>query len=738
MISPKARAVYLKELRDALRDRRTIFASIVIPLLLYPVMLLLTAEVSQIARAKLEREVHVVAVPQGSAEFFSSLNAVPKDEPKEAENKKEDPAAALRKMQGASMEEKMGKAPTPKLTFAEMTETQAETALAAGSIRAYVLMPDNIKDVVAAETNTKVEIRYDQAEQRSRDASDRVQTMLERYEQTIIKERLEKRNLSPDSIRPFKLTTKNMAKAAKVGGSVLGSFLPLLFIMMLITGAIHPAIDTTAGEKERSTLETLISAPVRPIEIITGKFLAVATMALANAALNVLSFALTFSMMPMGNSGFQFPWEALPLTLLLLVPLALFFSGLLLAVASLAANQKEAQIYCLPIYLIPVIGMMVVSMPGIELEGPLLLAPVANVALLIKELFLSHGTAQQIAFVFFSTCLYAAGAVAFAGRVFAREEVMFSEQASLRLFLKRRFFKAGGAPKAGDALLLAALLFPINFYFQLAMQKALVGPDGITATAFSFMLLPIWIVFLGLPVAVAWYLKLDLKKTFLWYAPTPRAVLGAVCLGLGSWLVAQELLSIQSRFWEFSVAEMEALERPMRELSSTFSGMALLIFLIGVTPGICEEHFFRGFLQQGMLRSGKWVALITVGVIFGAYHFPLFRQPLVMTMGVVLAYVAFETRSMWPGVIYHTLHNSLGLIGPALLNWEQTKTAPGQPMPSVPLQFLLPAIVLFGAGLFLVRGARKTGEQKNGETGANPPSSKKVEPPVLTMTGMLN
>ena len=204
MISPKARAVYLKELRDALRDRRTIFASIVIPLLLYPVMLLLTAEVSQIARAKLEREVHVVAVPQGSAEFFSSLNAVPKDEPKEAENKKEDPAAALRKMQGASMEEKMGKAPTPKLTFAEMTETQAETALAAGSIRAYVLMPDNIKDVVAAETNTKVEIRYDQAEQRSRDASDRVQTMLERYEQTIIKERLEKRNLSPDSIRPFK------------------------------------------------------------------------------------------------------------------------------------------------------------------------------------------------------------------------------------------------------------------------------------------------------------------------------------------------------------------------------------------------------------------------------------------------------------------------------------------------------------------------------------------------------
>src|SRR6185295_4190205 len=136
-------------------------------------------------------------------------------------------------------------------------------------------------------------------------------------------------------------------------------------------GSIYPAIDMTAGEKERKTLETLIGAPARPLEIITGKFLAIATLALGNAALNVSSFATTFSVLVGKHSGqFQFPWQALPLTLLILVPLTLFFAALLLAVASFASNNKEAQVYCLPIYLVPVVGMAMTMMPGIELDGP--------------------------------------------------------------------------------------------------------------------------------------------------------------------------------------------------------------------------------------------------------------------------------------------------------------------------------------------------------------------------------
>ena len=709
-MSPKIRAVYFKELRDALRDRRTVFATVVIPLVLYPVMLLGLTEVTQMAQTKLEREHHLIAIPANTKSFFEdTLNKLPAEEKaEETTNLPSGAKTTIKKVIGEK------KPVINALEYVEMPLDASEKALAAGTVRAIVVMDDHFADEVKALKQVKLDVKYDQAEQRSNDAASRVHALFERYRKIVINQRLESSGLGHETLEPFSINITNVAQPTKVGGSVLGSFLPLLFIMMIITGAIHPAIDMTAGEKERSTLETLISFPVKPIEIITGKFLAVATMALGNAALNVGSFAFTFSMMPkMGDFGF--PWAALPLTLLLLLPLALFFSGLLLAVASIAANQKEAQIYCLPIYLVPVLGMMVVMMPGIELEGPLLLAPVLNTALLIKQLFLSHGTAQQIAFVFISTCLYAAGAVAFAARIFAREEVLFSAQGSLRLFLNRKFFKRAATPTPGDALVFAALLYPINFYVQLYLQTALLvdKESGFTSVAFAISAgLPIWLLFGALPIAVAAYLKADLKTTFLWRMPAPRAIAGGVLLAAGGWLIAQEMVAIQSRFWEYPFAEMDVLSKFLHDKAQTVSGMIFLVFFVGITPGICEEHFFRGYLQQGITRKDKWFSLLTVGLIFGAFHSPFWKLPITASMGVVLAYVAWETASIWPGVIFHTLYNSMSVVLPTLLGLGDEKPVPGKGPSDIPLQYLLPSIALFVAGILLVRGTRPKTEVK--------------------------
>jgi len=710
-VSPKIRAVYFKELRDCLRDRRTVFATVVIPLVLYPVMLLGMAEVTQMAQTKLEHEHHLIAIPVNTKSFFeNTLNNLPSEEKaEEVTNLPSGAKTTIKKMVGE-------KAPviTP-LDYVEMTPDAAESALAGGTVRAIVVMDPNFADDVKALKQVKLDVKFDQAEQRSNDAAIRVRTLFERYRKVVINQRLESSGLGHDTLEPFSINITNVAQATKVGGSVMGSFLPLLFIMMIITGAIHPAIDMTAGEKERSTLETLIGAPVRPIEIISGKFLAVATMALGNATLNVGSFALTFSMMPLAKmNGFEFPWAAVPLTLLLLLPLALFFSGLLLAVASFASNQKEAQIYCLPIYLVPVLGMMVVMMPGIDLEGPLLLTPVLNTALLIKQLFLSHGTGQQIAFVFISTCLYAAGAVAFAARIFAREEVLFSAQGSLRLFLNRKFFKRSAIPKPGDALVVAALLYPFNFYLQGYLQSALLvdKEKGFSSLAFAISVgVPIWLLFAALPIAISMYLKTDLKTTFLWRMPAPRAILGGVLLAAGGWLIAQEMVAIQSRFWEYSF-EMDILSKFFHEKSQSVAGMLFLVFFVGITPGICEEHFFRGYLQQGVTRKDKWVGLLTVGVIFGAFHSPFWKFPITASMGVALAYVAWETASIWPGVIFHTLYNSMSVVMPTLLGMGDEKPVAGKGPSDIPLQYLLPSIALFVAGILLVRGTRPKAEVK--------------------------
>jgi sodium transport system permease protein len=492
-----------------------------------------------------------------------------------------------------------------------------------------------------------------------------------------------------------------------VSGSFIGAFLPLVFIMMIITGALNPAIDMTAGEKERFTLETLIATPVRPIELIMGKFLAVAALALGNAALNVASFGMTMSVIPMPQGGgavFQFPWQVLPTTLLLLAPLTLFFAGLLLAVSSLAANVKEAQIYCLPIYLIPVLGLMVIIMPGIELEGPLLLAPVLNTALLIKQLFLGHGTTEQFVFVFASTCLYALATVALAARVFAREDVLFSSQGSFRLFLRRKFYKPALVPRMGDSLLIIALLFPINFHFQ-GQLGAMMNLDNIDPAAFAMVvLLPQWLLFFGLPILAAWYLKLNLRATFQWRLPSLRAALGAVCLGATSWIVVMQFALWLSLVWP-QASSTGVMESAIKSLDKLPGGLAAMIFLLGVTPAICEEHLFRGFFQQGLLKSGKWTALLLVGVIFGAYHaIPLFNQPIWMSMGVLIAFMAWESRSIWPGVIFHFMHNSLSLTGPSIVPIFKSPEEAATTV-NLPLQFLLPAVIIFVTGIILVRRA---------------------------------
>jgi sodium transport system permease protein len=699
---PKVRAVFVKELRDALRDRRTLFASVLVPILLYPLMLLLTAEVAQHAQTKMQREVYQVAVPVGAKAFLDKIAQLPASNDETSAHK---PDGGKRKKDVAP---EIGGVPgmnaalaLPPLIFLEMRDDEAAKALTGGEVRASISLPVDFEQRVARREAAPVTVMFDEAESRSREAASRVRQVFERYQKEIVRQRLDSKALTPEFLKPFDYTDVNVAQAEKVGGSLFGTFLPLIFIMMIITGAMYPAIDMTAGEKERATLETLIGAPCRPIEIITGKFLAVAVLALGNAALNVASFGGTFSLLPaQGATAMQFPWSALPATLLLLAPLTLLFSGLLIAVSCFASNNKEAQIYCLPVYLVPVVGMMVVMMPGIELEGPLLLAPVVNTALLIKEVFLGHGNAQQFVFVFLSTCLYAAGTVALAGRVFAREEVLFSAQGSFRLFLNRRFFRASELPRPGDSLLVMALLFPLNFYVQNGLAKTLVNlQSGVipTGTFALLVLIPQYLLFLALPIAVAWYLKLDLRKTFLWRAPPPRAALGAVCLGCSAWVLIQQIITWQSLFWPHP-ATPDPTSSSIHALTSTGAGMALAIGLIGVTPALCEEHLFRGFMQQGLARSGKWAAVLLVGIVFGAYHVNLFNQPVLMAMGVVLAYVAWESQSIWPGVIFHFLHNSIQVVLPRLLTDVEVDASSG-----VPLLWLLSAAAIFTLGIFLVR-----------------------------------
>ena len=701
---PKVRAVFVKEMRDALRDRRTVFANFVIPLLLYPVILLLVAEATQIAKSKREKDTYVIAVePASELAFVTQL--IQDDETAQAEKQAVPQTPTVAPEEGGFIAELEEEVP-PRLAF--QAHSHPEAALKNGQIQAVLrLSPDFARQAEQPGVKPEVLVEYDQAEHRSQDAMDQVHGLFERYQDRLIHERLEAHGLGQAFLKPFELKQPhNVAPAQKVGGSLLGGLLPIWFIMMIIAGALHPAIDLTAGEKERGTLETLISAPVRPLEVITGKFLTVAGLAVANAILNMVSFGLTLYVAGAGKlMNVQVPWTALPAALLLLMPLTLFFAALLLAVASLAASSKEAQVYCTPILLIPMLGMIVGTVPGIGLEGPLTAVPVINTVLLIKELFLGHaGLASTCVFVFVSTCLYAAAAIALAVRVFAREEVLFQSHTSLRIFLQRRFLKPTPAPKAGDALLILSLIFPIWFYFSAALSHATVGQNqGATPEALALnLVLPQVLAILLLPLAVAWYLKVDLSRTFLWRMASARQLAAALCMGLSSWILVLQFMAWQSRIWPLP-QQVTGLEGVMEQLP-----LWAALALFALTPALCEEHLFRGFLLSGLRQdraSGKVWGILVSGLIFGAFHYSLYRQPVTSLLGFALGYLAWEARSLWPGMLYHLLYNGL-VVAATPHFFPECNLATDGSIPAPPVAWVAGALALFTLGLWLARSVK--------------------------------
>lgn len=171
--------------------------------------------------------------------------------------------------------------------------------------------------------------------------------------------------------------------------SPLAAFVPLMLVLMTMTGAVYPAIDLTAGERERGTLEMLMAAPVPPQHILLGKFAAVFLVAVMTALVN-----LTGMMLTLYGTGFDrvlLSGGAGPLmlaqVLLMLVVFAAFFSAVLLSVTSFARSFREAQAWLIPLMLVSLAPGILSLMPGVRLTFPLSLVPLVNIVLLGRELF---------------------------------------------------------------------------------------------------------------------------------------------------------------------------------------------------------------------------------------------------------------------------------------------------------------------------------------------------------------
>jgi sodium transport system permease protein len=243
-------------------------------------------------------------------------------------------------------------------------------------------------------------------------------------------------------VKPFEVKTQNVAPPEKVGGNLVGGMIPYLFILLCFTGAMYPAMDLTAGEKERGTMETILCSPVARIDLVLGKFLMVLTASLGTVVFSLTSMILSFviggSLFASSGAGVAVKkaaanMETIPMldpvgvltVLAMVLPVAVLFCAVLLAVSLYAKSIKEASSYVSPMIIVIIIPAMMGLLPGVELNARLALVPILNIALVSKELVSGVFHWNYLALIFGSTCLYAALALGLCVRMFNREEVMF-------------------------------------------------------------------------------------------------------------------------------------------------------------------------------------------------------------------------------------------------------------------------------------------------------------------------
>jgi sodium transport system permease protein len=226
------------------------------------------------------------------------------------------------------------------------------------------------------------------------------------------------------------------------------TLVPLILILMTITGAVYPAIDLTAGERERGTLEILMAAPLPRLSLLLAKYTAVMTVAMLTALVNLASMAVTLWYLEKQGAGSGSGGRLLgegsltPLLFLevfgLLLLFAAFFSGVLLALTSFARSFKEAQAYLIPLMLLSLLPGMLSLVPGLRLAGPLLLVPLLNVVLLARDLLAGNAEPLAALVVVVSTLAYALGAIALAARLFGAEAVRGSQGSWFAWFRPRQ------------------------------------------------------------------------------------------------------------------------------------------------------------------------------------------------------------------------------------------------------------------------------------------------------------
>jgi len=387
--------ICIKELVGTIRDKRTIIAMIIIPLIFYPLLFAGIGYFNKVGSMKSEEAVSKIIIY--GAEFAPQL---------------------VKHLQDYEKIE--------ILTIKDASTSKLQN----GDIQAVLVIPSDFKYKIEQEEPGTVILKYDATEAKSRIAQKRVNQIIEEYKSEIILQRLSRLDLKEEFLTPLILQEENIATAEKMTGSFLAVLLPYLIIILIFTGAMHTAVDITAGEKERGTIATLLVSQINRLEIVLGKCFAVMLISFTSMVLGLFGLTLAFlsgTSIARGIEGVKFGISVNTIFLLFLVlfPLVGLASAVLVTVGIFARNIREASSYVTPIYMLTIfLGIISISQ-GMELTGKMFLVPVLNSSFVFKELLMGKIYWDHIITTFSANIIIAGIALFGATRLFNKEEVLF-------------------------------------------------------------------------------------------------------------------------------------------------------------------------------------------------------------------------------------------------------------------------------------------------------------------------
>lgn len=613
MSARKILAVFRKEVLDSLRDRRTLFMMVLLPILLYPLLFIFVTQIQSAGLARLQQERSRVSAKGSLPEGLESL------------------------LLGDT-----------SLVFCPSPDPAGD--LAGRNIWAWLEWRNRGDSAV---------IYYDGAKEKSRLALSRLREALGLYRSGLQRRDLARAGLDTLLLEPFALRAENTAPPSRMGGMVLGILLPILLIVTMMMGAMYPAMDLTAGEKERGTMETILAAPVDKRDLFLGKFFTVTVIALITGALNLVSIMMTFSagLVQLGAATGRMEFSLSPLSLALiflsLLPLALFISAVLITVSLFARSFKDAQNLVTPVYLLLFLPTQIALMPGIQLNRLLALVPVANVTLLFKEILLNEYSWEMLLLVFFTNSALAFLAVMLSARLFGSEEVLLAEGKGWHLAFRRSQMAPSQTLPPSGALVLFALAMLLLFYAGGFLQIKF-RYWGVLATLWGLILAP--------ALLAAWYAKLDFRKAFHLAPFRPMSLAGTVVLCLGAAGLAAWVGALQTKLFPESLKMLEGLKDYL-DLQKSGIGLLPGLFVLALSPGVCEEMLFRGVLLSSFKRKlPAWAAVSLVALLFAVIHLNLFRLVPTFLLGLYLTFIVYRTGSIYLSMLAHALNNGLALV----------------------------------------------------------------------------